>query len=230
MIFNDVDLSDKIIVRKINRSVAPPILNVRMGIPGRAGTVHVRTEHNDRIVSVDVALVGPSRADYLEQVADLAKMICFSEEKELILPDEPDYTYMAILDGETEMKELVYDGEGTLTFLCRPYKLGMTKFSTGSSVNAGAVECPVKITATFTADEASDLTISDGTDSIVIDGPFSNGDVLVIEDGYVTLNDANNMANVQVSSVFFKLPVGDFSITADSSNVELVLEWTELWL
>jgi phage-related protein len=101
---------------------------------------------------------------------------------------------------------------------------------TGVGTNAGAVACPVKITATFTANEANNYTITCGTESITINGPFLLNDVLVIENGYVTKNGSNNMTNVQVSSTFFKLPVGDFTVSDNSANAGMLLEWNALWL
>lgn len=228
MKFNNQELG--VIVKKIHRSILPPIQNTRIAIPGKDGTEQIRTTKGDILLSVDIAILGTSRANYLSKAETLAKNLYFDEEKELILPDDPNRTYMAKLDGATDIEQFLMDGEGTLTFVCKPYKLGTVKESlTGTGTNAG-MKCPCKITITFTADRVTPITVSlGGVEKINIDGEFVSGDVVVIENKYVTLNENNAMPRVSYTSDFFELPSGAFAVTVNSAIVNIKIDWREIW-
>jgi len=226
----DGNTLNNIVVQKIRRGT-PAVENERQSIPGKSGSLQVRSTHGDRSLEVDVAIIGSSRADYLTKVATLMGQLYSTEEKDILLDDET-FVYKGILDGSTNFNEMAIDGSGTLKFICQPDKVGSKKTSTdGTDTNAGSVPCPVKITLTLTAGETDDIVVSlGGTPKITIEGPFDNEDVIVIEDSYVTLNGASAMAKVLVSSEFFELPKGAFVIATDSVNVSIGLEWYELWL
>ena len=228
MRFNNKDLN--VIIQKVHRSILPPIQNNRINIPGKDGTTQVRTTKGDILLSVDIALLGTSRADYLEDCETLAKYLYFDEEKELILPDEPYRTYMAKLDGDTSMEEFYQDGTGTLNFICKPYKLGATKQSlTGTGTNAG-LPCPCKITITFTDDRVTPIIISlGGIEKITVDGSFDSGDILVVDNNYITVNGNNAMSRTLITSDFFELPNGAFAITVNSAAVNIKIDWREQW-
>lgn len=230
MKFNGNTLSN-IIVQKVRRGMSAPVVNERQSIPGKSGSLQIRSTHSDRTLEVDIAIVGSSRSDYLSKVTALAGQLFSTEEKDILLDDET-LTYRGILDGSTNFTEMAIDGSGTLKFICQPYKRGAKKTSDdGTDTNAGTVPCPVKIILTLTADEADDIIISlGGVPKITLDGPFDSGDEIVIEDKYVTLNGSGAMGKVLVSSDFFELPKGVFAVTTDSANVTVELEWYELWL
>ena len=204
----DGNTLNNIIIQKIHRGT-PAVENERQSIPGKSGSLQVRSTHGDRSLEVDVAIIGSTRSDYLTKVATLMGQLYSTEEKDILLDDET-LTYKGILDASTNFNEMAIDGSGTLKFICQPYKVGTKKTATdGTDTNSGSVPCPVKITLTLTAGETNDIVVSlGGVPKITIEGPFDNEDVIVIDDSYVTLNGASAMSSVLVSSEFFRTAKG----------------------
>ncbi|MED0888977.1 phage tail family protein [Bacillus mycoides] len=124
--FNNVrkDYIQMLVGRK--RPSWAPIKRKLVRVPHRPGAFFINTETEER--RIDVPLVIKAKkdmADLQKLKEDLANWLVTEEPVELIFDDEIDRTYLAVIDGELDLDELVNRGKGVLTFVCpTPYKLG----------------------------------------------------------------------------------------------------------
>ncbi|QIW21334.1 distal tail protein Dit [Bacillus thuringiensis] len=117
---------DYIFIRMgFNRPAFAPIERDIMKVTGLAGGHLVRTNTEVRTLEVPVILKADDQADLQKRKEDLAEWLIHDDPKELIFDDETDRTYMAVIDDEADLDELVFRGRGKITFVCSmPYKLG----------------------------------------------------------------------------------------------------------
>ncbi|MGH0686397.1 distal tail protein Dit [Bacillus mycoides] len=114
------------ILMGFNRTPWAPIERDILKAPGMPGGHIIQTNTNIREIEVPVILRATNQATLQKQKEDLASWLVTSEPKELIFDDEKDRTYMAVIDGEAELDELIFRGKGTIKFICAmPYKLGL---------------------------------------------------------------------------------------------------------
>ncbi|PEM73264.1 phage tail protein [Bacillus pseudomycoides] len=128
--FNGIKKDYLFILMGFNRSAWAPIERDILTTPGRPGGYLLQTNTKVRVIEVPVILKASSQDDLQKKKEDLADWLIQDEPKELIFDDEPDRTYMALLDGETDLDELIFRGKGSIHFVCpMPYKLGEVKTS-----------------------------------------------------------------------------------------------------
>ncbi len=225
MEFNGRDLSDLIIIKKIRRSISAPVLVSRLALPMRDGSIDARKSYGDRVISVDITIMGETREDMIEKAQCLADVLD-TENRVIIKFDDEEYFYMGALDGNTNLDELLMLGDGTLTFVCDAYRYGDAKKSTGSIILNGLPTKKWKITITCTG-SGSGLTISDGTDTLEIVQALVATDVVIVdfELGLATLNGVNINKKIVISDDFFKLK-GNVTVTG-VTNTKLI-EWQEI--
>ncbi|PHB21081.1 phage tail protein [Bacillus pseudomycoides] len=126
--FNGIKKDYLYILMGFNRSAWAPIDRDILTVPGHPGGYLLQTNTKVRTIEVPVILKASSQADLQKKKEDLADWLIQDEPKELIFDDEPDRTYMALLDGECDLDELIFRGKGSIKFLCpMPYKLGDNK-------------------------------------------------------------------------------------------------------
>ncbi|WP_242237958.1 distal tail protein Dit [Bacillus cereus group sp. BfR-BA-01316] len=106
-----------------------PVKRNLVRIPHRPGALLLNTETEERRIDVPFVIKAKKdMADLQKLKEDLADWLFTEEPAELIFDDELDRTYLAVVDGATDLDELVNRGKGTLTFVCpMPYKLGPTQ-------------------------------------------------------------------------------------------------------
>ncbi|MFJ8457268.1 distal tail protein Dit [Bacillus paramycoides] len=114
------------ILMGFNRSAWAPLSRDILKVPGMPGGHLIQTNTDIREIEVPVIMKAINQADMQKVKEDLASWLVTDEAKELIFDDEKDRTYMAVIDGEAELDELVFRGKGTIKFVCvMPYKLGL---------------------------------------------------------------------------------------------------------
>lgn len=95
---------------------------------GYPGARLLSTEVEARQIDVPLIVKAQDIADLQKVKEDLADWLITEQECELIFDDEPDRTYLALIDGSFDAEELVNRGKGVVTFICTmPYKLGPTQ-------------------------------------------------------------------------------------------------------
>lgn len=122
-----------------NRPTWAPIKRELLKVPHRPGGYLLNTTTEERRIDVPFVIKAKNQSDLQKIKEDLADWLITDQPCELIFDDEPDRTYLAILDGTLDLAEFVYKGKGTLTFICpMPYKLGAEQTIEIDELNWGA--------------------------------------------------------------------------------------------
>lgn len=116
--FNDIRLEDYCTILNINRSVLPVRENTSKSIPTMNGSFYTGFRYGEREISLDVLIPGKTKLDYTRNITRLANVINTNRPAKLILGDDPNKYYYAILDGDTSLSKEVMSGTVTLKFMC----------------------------------------------------------------------------------------------------------------
>ena len=122
----------------------------RQSIPGRAGSHYQSRRKPERIMPVRITLLGSSLADMRAKVDDLNAILNVDKAVPIVFSDEPDKIYYGMLFGKPDWNEIVYAGQGVISFVCfDPYKYGAsrtTQLAQGGNIitnNATADALPI---------------------------------------------------------------------------------------
>ncbi|MFA2606304.1 distal tail protein Dit [Bacillus cereus] len=151
--FNNIRKDYISLLMGFNRPVLAPVRRELLKVPHRPGGYLLNTVTEERQIDVPFIIKAKNQRDLQKIKEDLANWLMTDQPCELVFDDEPDRTYLAVLDGSVNLEELVFRGKGILTFICpMPYKLGATKTSdfvqnwstetTSYFNNDGSVEAP----------------------------------------------------------------------------------------
>jgi predicted phage tail component-like protein len=220
--YKGISSDGKLKVLKVTRSVLPPSSNKLMEIDGRSGALFVSKKHGVKKIEVEIAILG----DYVNKKREIADWLDADKPEALILSDEPNMTDFAILDGETDMDEILDNGMGKLSFICPdPYSFGgETSASIAVGVdtvhNTGTAPSFPVITFNLTASTSS-VKVQNGDFHVEVKDNFVAGDVLVIDmkTGKVTRNGTLVMSKVTLESEFFPLTVGENTFNSTAQGI-----------
>lgn len=118
VMFAGVSLSDYCTVLNIERSVLPPRTNLSKDITAMNGSLYTGYHYGERTIGVEVMIPARTREEYVRKVRELASVLHTESPCELIVSDEPDKYYYAVLDGATDLDRGVFSGSLTLNFIC----------------------------------------------------------------------------------------------------------------
>jgi predicted phage tail component-like protein len=216
-------------VTEVRRSVLPPSTNKVLEVDGRSGALFISKKHGMKKIEVDVAIVSESDTDLRADVRAIADWLDADKPEALVCSDEPDKTDYAILDGETNLKEVVKYGFGTLIFICPdPYSEGASQTKNlvaGTSTLTYDGTAPVYPTMTVSFDSDQPFfEITKETDKVKCTFNFTTSTTLVInfDTGKITVNGTLNQQTLSLDSEFFALTKGSNSLTVSTGAVVVV--------
>ncbi|BAM46355.1 distal tail protein Dit [Amphibacillus xylanus] len=193
MKFNGIKKSYLKTSRKKNRPPWMPIHRELVTVVGKPGAYLSNTQKQIRTINVPVLLLADDLSDLQKVKEDLANWLIHDEPKELIFNDEPDRVYYAVVSGSLDLDELVYSGQGIITFLCPdPFKYGHEK-----TIHFPSDQVIVENNGTAEADPIFELTatkkstfamISNGEDYNLIGQP-SDVDVEQVDSEEILINE-----------------------------------------
>lgn len=236
MIYNGIDLEQFFKILKINKSVLPTMENIMKEIPGKPGAIVARTKLRPVQISVEVEVKGSSKEGLNTIIRELAGILYTEGTRQLRLPNELDKYYMAKLEGDTALEEILNYGRTVLRFICPDPvaygKLVRVNLNNNTRIyNNGTYPSKgiIKIEITEETDHL-EVTLLNTGEFLYIDDNFDVGDIVVIdlEKEYVTKNGHSAMPNLYLESDFFEIPVGEFEMQISSGNG--ILEFRERWL
>lgn len=110
-------------IKDISRDILPPIQNNLLSIPNKDGAHLLRSDLGVRKISFTVYLTGTNEETIQEKIRTIASWLNPSQGlKDLIISDEPNKQFKAILDGSTSLTEFIKFRETIITFLIpNPY-------------------------------------------------------------------------------------------------------------
>lgn len=236
--FNGVHSSTfGIVMRSKGRQVLPSTQDAYMQVPGRAGSYLFPQAYNDRIISVDCAIITDTLENLRSELRDIAAWLSVTDREALVFDDEPDKTYMAKLDNVVDLTQTLGLGEFSLEFRAEPFAQGITVAASNiegvAIMRVGTASALPILTATFTAaaTEYKLLQVETG-DYVRVVTNFAVGDVLVIDcdKQLVSKNGLSAMNVLALESDFFKLVSGSNTFTATPNSATLNISYMPRWL
>jgi len=235
--FNGIASTTYLVENNVHHSILAPLAFRSLAVPGRAGVYEFGVNVGAREIAVDVTVKGSSQADLRSKVRTIASWLYQSSLKPLVFSDEPDKTYYARIAGSADLEQIVWTGQGTITFICPdPYADGATRsqtFSSGATItNIGTAKVFPVFTVNFSG-SATYFKVMKGTQQVYVTKAFSVGNVLTIDNSkaLVTADSLRIMDTIEISSTFFPLDPGGTVITfAPTANATVRVEFKEKWL
>lgn len=237
MIFNNIDLREYLNFTNIKTSLLPQISNTSKKIPGKNGEVFVKTELGIRAITSDVEVKGISKGDLSRVLTNLSNVLYTAEPKKLKVHDYDEKYYLAILDGSTDLEEILYYGITELTFIAHdPIAYGATLTKTVSAdtvvMNYGTYDTKGVFTIVLTADTSLlEVTSITTGKHVSIEHEFIAGDIVEVDcitekitkNGYLIKDD------LTFNSDYFDILKGKNVINI-SGDEQATLTFTERWL
>ncbi|QEL88486.1 distal tail protein Dit [Bacillus mycoides] len=202
--FNGIRKDYIFILMGFSRPAWSPVERDILKVPSKPGGYLLQTNIDVRTIEVPVIIKSPNVSAMQKVKEDLADWLVTDQPCELIFDDEPDRTYMAVIDGESDIEELIFRGKGTLNFVCpMPYKLGAVQTKTffnnvdgnfqADIANQGTVESMPIIDVT-TAIQSPFLDVWNGDDYFRLGYPTSIKTKVVKQDERLIWDEMNNLA------------------------------------
>lgn len=113
VIFNESELNEYLIVNDVRRGIGSSRVNKLVNISGANGSSFVNQAIDSKVIEIDFTL----KSDLINKRERLADILSAKNPRRLILEDEPNIFYLAIVDGDVNVSENHYLGKGTITFL-----------------------------------------------------------------------------------------------------------------
>ncbi|MBO1515058.1 distal tail protein Dit [Metabacillus bambusae] len=107
-----------IIVNRIIRGILSPISRDFLEIPARPGAFLQNTKRGLNAFKVEITIHHEDVEEYNTLIRDLAGWLFSKKAEEFIIAKDPSIKYYAVLEGSTDLNEIVTLGEGVLTFVC----------------------------------------------------------------------------------------------------------------
>lgn len=116
--FDEVEITELFDVVNVNRDIMPERTNLSMAIPSRHGEYFTGHRYGIRTVTVDFLVIADGLNSLQAIKKGMAFMLDIDRPAKLIFDDEPDKLLYAVLDGQTQVEEILKEGRGSLTFIC----------------------------------------------------------------------------------------------------------------
>ena len=231
--FNQVDLTDYLIVNDIFRPIMPSQSLYTKEVYGRRGVYYFDKQDEPLEIPVEVTIIEDSWKSYRELVRELAGVLSVNEPKRIIFADEPDRYVEGIVDGSTELDDVLYAGQGTITFFCPdPYYYAIedevfTHSGEGTenfTREKGNTESFPLIEIEGTNDGGI-ITLESDSTKIEFDGELREGETLVFDSDLITAyieqadgdtRSANNDLNT-MDFPYFQVGANQVSVTTSGN-------------
>lgn len=200
-------IPDFVKVNKIGFTILPSVETKTLKVQGRAGVLDYGTELGERKIFAEITIITPKANEVLKYSTILAEWLFHTELQELILDDEPDKKYMARIEGDTAIDEMLQTGTGTLTFTCpSPFKESLTpkqaffeghqdiEPAVNSVENKGTTETFPQIEITVHEDMPA-LVVKNGTDKFFQIGEDVSDIIKAMPDDEIIIDDDASTLN-----------------------------------
>lgn len=233
--FAGTDLSDAVpaaIVTRTTRRLLGERRDTYDYLPGREGSTIFAEKPGDRILSVDITIVGSSLALRRSAVRALAGWADSDVRENLIFSDESDRYWEAKLDNAPDPSEWLLKGDATLDFRAGPYAKAVTLSSSTFSASAAGASAfniedevdawpVIEVTAVGAMAEGFTLTVN-GTALVYATALANAATVTVSSISYTVSTGANTDTDLTGAFVVADLSMagvsGDFAVLVPGEN------------
>lgn len=194
------DLTDIIKIKDIKKSVLPSRTNTSVNIPSCTGEVYTGFKYEAKNIDIEFIIVANTIEEYEKAIRDLAHLLDHKAPATLILGNEPDKYYKAVVDGATELDQIRSTGSGTIRFICHDplaYSTQQKLFTANEKKivtvkNEGTAEAYPLINVAFSKDTCFlQCTNHDGKAVLVGNRPSAD-QTIVNTSSAIVLNDPCN--------------------------------------
>lgn len=223
-------------VMSVTRSILPTSDLKMMEVSGQAGSYFIKKKHGVRQIEVELAVIGSTPEDMRAKVRELAGFLDSDKPEPLVLPDEPNLTDYAIVEGDTQLEEILKVGMGTVVFICpKPFSTGEEVIQTVThnvpfTVNGTAETFP-ETTIKFSS-PATRVKIELGDEFVELVDSFTTDDVVVINHntGKIMVNGSIAQSILTLDSDVFSLKVGsNIAKISTDGTASVTMKYNEMW-
>lgn len=136
-ILNGVVKPSWLLVNSIDTSIMPNITQKTEKVPKRAGMYDFGNEIAERKFNIDITIVATDSADLKSKIRLLQDYLYYENPVPFVLDDEPGITYFVKLSGDSNTKDTLRIGQGSITLVAYdPYGYGTEStinFTSGSA-------------------------------------------------------------------------------------------------
>ncbi len=232
MIFDGTDLRDFFHIG-FDRSILPSVRVETIDISGRDGAVFQRASLEPLSIPAFFRWKRLQAYDIADRRRLVASLLYREKPCKLILPDEIDKYYMAIIEGSTALDSLSKNSKTYVTFTCPdPVAYGRKVNTTMTTRSKGVVGGTYKTRPIFRCTPATGsyykITNVKTGEFVQVNASFDGTQALVIdcEQQKTTLNGVNYP--VTFTSDYFCFEPGSYEVTANSGSA--TIEWRERWV
>ena len=191
--FNGVDMPDFLRVVAVNTTLFPELTHSFKSVAGSKGVRETGTTWGAKEIDIDFKIIVPKDKSLLQIERELAYWLMGNNFKTspLIISDEPDLLYMAKVKEATKVKDAIFLGEGTITFVV-PHGVATNRFEKHGAVSGrevsiyytGTAESYPVIeftpSATYTKTVFKVYNPSNGS-AVILNGTFNAGEKILID-------------------------------------------------
>lgn len=105
-------------ILSVERDILPERENFSKEIPSMHGSHFTGFKYKERVITLEVAIIAISNEDLREKVRKLAEVLDVKNPSRLIIGDEPNKYYYAIVDGSTTIERSFKTGVIKINFIC----------------------------------------------------------------------------------------------------------------
>ena len=194
--FGGHELTEYIKILDVKRPLLASRVNYSVDIPSLNGEVYTGHKYQTKEIEVEFAILCRTNKSYFDFVRILGDILDTTEPTKLVIGDEPDKYYYAVLDGSTELDKILTNGFGSIKFLCHnPVAYSDTEniFEADAEgkvtvVNNGSAKTQPVINVQFSKD-AHFLQVTNYTGEVILIGNRPKVDNTTVDADPLVLNE-----------------------------------------
>ena len=230
--FNDKLSTDPLLgigaVQQIRRSILPDTDEKTISIVGKDGVYDIGSDRKEGYINLRFWLTADDFEDRIMYADRIAAWLTTDEVKPLIISDQPTKRYMARISGSVSIDGAGTDGHIDAVFVIpSSFKEGESESAITESfgTNSGTAPTPCVITLSANAGASIKVTSDQTGEFVEITDTFTGGEEIVIdtETHYATIDDVDSRSKVIVSSTYFDLLPGNWSLTMTGCTITSVV-------
>lgn len=113
--FNGLELTEFLSVVEKNVSILPERQNYSTEIPSKNGAIYTGSSYKPRKIDLEVQIISD---DFMEVYRKIAYILDSEGPAKLQFSDDQSFYYYAVLEGSTDIAQVLRIGRGTISFIC----------------------------------------------------------------------------------------------------------------